>query len=151
MQLLGGGNTGEDSWDAHGELEKNHRKRPAGVDMPMRGLLKDLKARGLLDTTLVVSHTEFGRMPISQSVSGRDHSPYGFSVWLAGGGAKGGQVIGATDEFGYRAAVEPLPINDSHATILHKLGLDHTQLTCFHNGGLHRLTNVAGEVIRHLA
>jgi len=151
VQLFGGGNAGEDSWDAHGELEKNHRKRAAGVDKPMRGLLKDLKARGLLDTTLVVWHTEFGRMPISQSVSGRDHSPYGFSVWLAGGGVKGGQVIGATDEFGYRAAVEPHPINDLHATLLHKLGLDHTQLTYFHNGRMHRLTDVAGEVIPQLA
>jgi uncharacterized protein (DUF1501 family) len=151
VQLFGGGNAGEDSWDAHGELEKNHRKRAAAVDKPMRGLLKDLKARGLLDSTLVVWHSEFGRMPISQSVSGRDHSPYGFSVWMAGGGTKGGQVIGATDEFGYRAVVDPHPINDLHATILHKLGLDHTQLTYFHNGRMHRLTDVAGEVIPQLA
>jgi hypothetical protein len=150
VQLFAGGNAAE-SWDAHGELEKNHRKRAAAVDKPTRGLLKDLKARGLLDSTLVVWHTEFGRMPISQALSGRDHSPYGFSVWLAGGGIKGGQVIGATDEFGYRAAVDPHPINDLHATILHKLGLDHTQLTYFHNGRMHRLTDVAGEVIPQLA
>ena len=90
-------------------------------------------------------------MPISQSISGRDHSPYGFSIWLAGGGIKGGQVIGATDEFGYRPAVEPHSINDLHATVLHKLGLDHTQLTYLHNGRMHRLTDVAGEVIPQLA
>jgi len=150
VQLFAGGNAAE-SWDAHGELEKNHRKRAAIVDRPIRGLLKDLKSRGLLDSTLVVWHTEFGRMPISQSVSGRDHSPAGFSIWLAGGGIKGGQVIGATDEFGYRAAVEPHSINDLHATILHKLGLDHTQLTYLHNGRMHRLTDVSGDVIPQLA
>jgi hypothetical protein len=150
VQLYGGGMAAE-SWDAHGALEKNHRKRAGAVDKPISGLLKDLKARGLLDSTLVVWHTEFGRMPISQAVSGRDHSPYGFSIWLAGGGIKGGQVIGATDEFGYRAVVDPHPINDLHATVLHKLGLDHTQLTYFHNGRMHRLTDVAGEVIPQLA
>jgi hypothetical protein len=150
VQLYAGGRPAE-SWDAHGQLEKNHRHRAAAVDKPIRGLLKDLKARGLLDSTLVVWHSEFGRMPISQSVSGRDHSPAGFSVWLAGGGIKGGQVIGATDEFGYRATVEPHPINDLHATVLHKLGLDHTQLTFFHNGRMQRLTDVAGEVIPQLA
>jgi hypothetical protein len=149
VQLYAGGRPAE-SWDAHGDLEKNHRRRAAVVDKPIRGLLKDLKSRGMLDSTLVVWHTEFGRMPISQSVSGRDHSPAGFSVWLAGGGIKGGQVIGATDEFGYRAAVEPHPINDLHATVLHKLGLDHTQLTFFHNGRMQRLTDVAGEVIPQL-
>jgi hypothetical protein len=151
VQLFGGGNSGDDSWDAHGRLEKNHRGRAAAVDKPIRGLLMDLKSRGLLGTTLVVWHSEFGRLPISQSVSGRDHSPYGFTVWMAGGGVKGGQVIGATDEFGYRATVEPHPINDLHATILHLLGLDHTQLTYFHNGRMHRLTDVAGEIIRQVA
>ncbi len=151
VQLFGGGNAGDDSWDAHANLEKNHRKRAAAVDKPIRGLLLDLKARGLLDSTLVVWHSEFGRLPISQSVSGRDHSPYGFSVWLAGGGVKGGQVIGATDDFGYRAAVDPHPINDLHATILHMLGLEHTRLTYFHNGRMHRLTDVAGAVIPQLS
>jgi hypothetical protein len=151
VQLFGGGNALDDSWDAHGNIEKNHRKRAAAVDKPIRGLLKDLKSRGLLDSTLVVWHTEFGRLPISQSVSGRDHSPYGFSAWLAGGGVKGGQVIGATDDFGYRAAVDPHSVNDLHATILHLLGLEHTQLTFFHNGRMHRLTDVAGEVIPQIA
>ena len=147
VQLFGGGNALDDSWDAHSNLEKNHRKRAAAIDKPIRGLLTDLKARGMLDSTLVVWHSEFGRLPISQSISGRDHSPYGFSVWFAGGGVKGGQVIGATDEFGYRAAIDPHTINDFHATILHLLGLDHTQLTYFHNGRMFRLTDVAGEVI----
>jgi hypothetical protein len=151
VQLFGGGNAGEDSWDAHSNLEKNHRKRAAAVDKPIRGLLTDLKSRGLLESTLVLWHTEFGRLPISQSVSGRDHSPYGFSVWLAGGGVKGGQVIGATDEFGYRATIEPHSVNDLHATVLHHLGLDHTQLTFFQNGRMHRLTDVSGDVIPQLS
>jgi hypothetical protein len=150
VQLFAGGNAIE-SWDAHRDLEKNHRQRAAAIDKPIHGLLTDLKSRGLLDSTLVVWHTEFGRMPISQSVSGRDHNPGGFSIWLAGGGVKGGQVIGGTDEFGYHAVVEPHSINDLHATILHKLGLDHTQLTYFHNGRMHRLTDVSGEVIPQLA
>lgn len=148
VQLYGGGNAQDDSWDAHGDIEKNHRKRAAPVDRPIRGLLKDLKSRGLLDSTLVVWHTEFGRLPISQSIRGRDHSPKGFSIWMAGGGVKGGQVIGATDEFGYKATVEPHSINDMHATILHLLGLDHTRLTYLYNGRPHRLTDVSGEVIR---
>ncbi|MFN8009099.1 MAG: DUF1501 domain-containing protein [Terriglobia bacterium] len=151
VQLFGGGNALDDSWDAHSNLDKNHRKRATAIDKPVRGLLTDLKARGMLDSTLVVWHTEFGRLPISQSISGRDHSPYGFSVWFAGGGVKGGQVIGATDDFGYRAAVDPHSINDFHATILSLLGLDHTQLTFFHNGRMHRLTDVAGEVIQGVA
>jgi hypothetical protein len=150
VQLFGGGNAGDDSWDAHANLEMNHRRRAAAVDKPISGLLKDLKSRGLLDSTLVVWHSEFGRLPISQSISGRDHNPYGFSVWLAGGGVKGGQVIGATDDFGYRATVDPRPINDLHATILHVLGLDHTKLTYSHDGRQFRLTDVAGEVIHQI-
>jgi hypothetical protein len=148
VQLYGGGNAGDDSWDAHGDVDKNHRKRAAAVDKPISGLLRDLKGCGLLDSTLVVWHTEFGRLPISQSIRGRDHGPKGFSVWMAGGGIKGGQVIGATDEFGYQAAVEPHSVNDLHATILQMLGLDHTKLTYFYNGRPQRLTDVSGEVIR---
>jgi uncharacterized protein (DUF1501 family) len=150
VQLFGGGNFGDDTWDAHFNIEPNHRKRAAAVDKPISGLLKDLKSRGLLDSTLVVWHTEFGRLPISQSISGRDHNPAGFSVWMAGGGIKGGQVIGATDEFGYHAAVDPHPVNDFHATILHTLGLDHTKLTYLHNGRQFRLTDVAGNVIQQM-
>lgn len=147
VQLYAGSNAA-DSWDAHADLEGNHRRRAHAADKPISGLLKDLKSRGLLDSTLVVWHTEFGRLPISQSISGRDHNPKGFTVWLAGGGCKGGSVVGETDEFGYAAAVEPHTINDLHATILHLLGLDHTQLTYVHNGRRHRLTDVSGDVIK---
>jgi hypothetical protein len=147
VQLYAGSNAA-DSWDAHAELETNHRKRASAVDKPIRGLLKDLKSRGLLETTLVVWHTEFGRLPISQSISGRDHSPKGFSIWMAGGGVKGGRVIGATDEFGYRAVVEPHTVNDMHATILYALGLDHTKLTYMYNGRPQRLTDVSGEPVQ---
>ena len=150
VQLFGGANSA-DSWDAHSKLEENHRKRAAAVDLPIRGLLKDLKSRGLLDSTLVVWHSEFGRLPISQFVDGRDHNPYGFCIWMAGGGAKGGEVVGATDEFGYAAVEEAHTIHDFHATILHFLGLDHTRLTYFHSGREHRLTDVAGEVIQKMA
>ncbi len=150
VQLFGGANAA-DSWDAHGKLELNHRRRAAAVDKPIQGLLKDLKARGLLDETLVVWHSEFGRLPISQSIDGRDHSPHGFTVWMAGGGVKGGQVIGSTDDFGYKAVEQPHPIHDFHATILHLLGLDHTKLTFLHNGREFRLTDVAGNVMAGIA
>jgi uncharacterized protein (DUF1501 family) len=146
VQLFGGANAA-DSWDAHGKLEQNHRKRASAVDKPIAGLLQDLKSRGQLEDTLVVFHSEFGRLPISQSIDGRDHSPHGFSVWMAGGGVKGGQVIGATDDFGYKATEEPHSVNDFHATILHLLGLDHTKLTYLHNGRNFRLTDVSGDVI----
>ena len=149
VQLYAGSNA-TDSWDAHAELEKNHRTRAAAADKPIRGLIQDLKSRGLLDSTLVVWHTEFGRLPISQSISGRDHSPRGFSIWMAGGGVKGGRVIGATDEFGYQATVEPHSVNDMHATILYALGLDHTRLTYMYNGRPQRLTDVSGDVIQAL-
>jgi hypothetical protein len=147
VQLFGGANAGDDSWDAHGDIEKNHRMRAAPVDKPISGLLKDLKSRGLLNSTLVVWHTEFGRLPISQSIRGRDHNPKGFSVWMAGAGIKPGQVIGATDDFGYATVSEPHSINDLHATILHLLGFDHTRLTYTYNGRPFRLTDVSGEVI----
>jgi hypothetical protein len=147
VQLFGGANAGDDSWDAHGDVDKNHRKRAAAVDKPIAGLLTDLKSRGLLDSTLVVWHTEFGRLPISQSIRGRDHNPKGFSVWFAGAGVKPGQAIGSTDEFGYAAATEPHSINDFHATILHLVGFDHTRLTYTFNGRPFRLTDVSGEVI----
>ncbi len=147
VQLYAGSNAA-DSWDAHGDIEGNHRKRARAADKPIGGLLKDLKSRGLLDSTLVVWHTEFGRLPVSQSINGRDHNPKGFTVWLAGGGVKGGSVVGATDEFGYAASEEPRTINDLHATVLHLLGLDHTKLTYVHNGRPHRLTDVSGDVIK---
>ena len=116
----------------------------------MAGLLEDLKRRGLLETTLVVWGGEFGRMPISQSAIGRDHNPHGFSMWLAGGGVKGGQILGATDELGYRAVEEPCSTHDLHATILHCLGLDHRKLTYYYGGRDQRLTNVGGDPILKL-
>jgi uncharacterized protein (DUF1501 family) len=109
-----------------------------------------LKRRGLLDSTLVIWHGEFGRMPISQRMDGRDHNPYGFTVWMAGGGVKGGSIVGATDEFGYKAEEDKKSINDLHATILHLLGFDHEKLTYPHNGRDVRLTDVSGEVIREI-
>ncbi len=147
VQLFGGANAA-DSWDAHKKLEENHRRRAAAVDKPIRGLIEDLKSRGLLESTLVVFHTEFGRTPISQAIDGRDHSPHGFSGWMAGGGVQGGQVIGATDDFGYKPVEDAHSVHDLHATILHLLGLDHTRLTFRHNGRDFRLTDVAGEVIQ---
>jgi uncharacterized protein (DUF1501 family) len=117
------------------------------VDRPVAGLLKDLKARGLLDDTLVVWATEFGRTPFSQGGKGRDHNPYGFTMWLAGGGVKGGQAVGETDEFGMYAAKGKVSVNDFHATLLHALGLDHEKLTYPHSGRDERLTDVSGRVV----
>ena len=145
----GGGNFGE-SWDAHWDLKENHGQHCAETDKPIAGLLTDLKSRGLLDDTLVIWHGEFGRMPISQRMSGRDHNPHGFTVWLAGGGVKGGTVVGATDEYGLEAVEKPKKVNDLHATILHLMGFDHTRLTYLHNGRFMRLTDVEGEVIKEV-
>lgn len=118
----------DDGWDAHSKLKDNHTKRSMAVDKPIAGLLKDLKQRGLLDETLVVFATEFGRTPGAESSDGRDHHPYGFSVWLAGGGVKGGTVHGATDEIGFHAVENRHYVTDIHATLLHQLGLDHRKL-----------------------
>jgi hypothetical protein len=144
VQLYCGDTNG---WDGHNDVDGNHSKLCAQSDQPVAGLLKDLKSRGLLDSTLVVWGGEFGRMPMSEAGDGRDHNPHGFSMWLAGGGIKGGQVIGATDAVGLRAVEERTHAHDLHATILHLLGLDHTRLTYRHNGREERLTDVAGEVI----
>jgi hypothetical protein len=135
-------------WDAHDDLNGNHEKMCGHVDRPIAALLKDLKQRGLLDSTLVVWATEFGRTPMSQGGKGRDHNPYGFTMWLAGGGVKGGKAIGATDEFGLRAEENRISVHDFHATLLHLLGLDHEQLTYLHSGRDERLTDVAGRVVR---
>ena len=145
----GGGNFGE-SWDAHWDLKENHEMHCGETDKPIAGLLTDLKSRGMLDETLVIWHGEFGRMPISQKMTGRDHNPYGFSIWLAGGGVKGGTVVGATDEFGYAAVEDKKSINDVHATVLHLLGLDHKKLTYLHNGRHMRLTDVSGNLIKEI-
>ena len=139
-----------DEWDAHGSIKDNHDARCAETDVPIAGLLADLKARGLLDETLVIWGGEFGRMPVSEGGQGRDHNPHGFLVWLAGAGVKGGTSYGETDEIGYKAAVNPVTVNDLHATVLHLLGLDHERLTYAHNGRRFRLTDVAGNVLHKI-
>src|SRR5262249_7438461 len=134
-------------WDAHDDVNANHEKMCGLVDKPIAALLADLKQRGMLKDTLVVWCSEFGRTPNSQGGKGRDHNPLGYTMWLAGGGAKGGTVVGATDEFGLKAVEERISVNDCHATILHLLGLDHEKLTYLHNGRDERLTDVAGRVV----
>ncbi len=144
VQLYCGDTNG---WDGHSDIEGNHGKLALQSDRPIAGLLKDLKARGLLESTLVIWGGEFGRTPMSEGDSGRDHNPHGFSMWLAGGGVQGGQMIGQTDAIGLRAINDRMHVNDIHATILHLLGFDHERLTYRHNGRNERLTNVAGQVI----
>ncbi len=144
VQLYCGDTNG---WDGHSDVEGNHTKLCLESDWPVAGLLADLKTRGLLDSTLVIWGGEFGRMPMSEGSNGRDHNPHGFCMWLAGGGVKGGQVIGATDAIGLRAAEDKTHVHDLHATILHLLGLDHERLTFHHNGRDQRLTDIAGNVI----
>jgi hypothetical protein len=139
--------TGNDRWDAHSNLLKNHADNARAVDQPIAGLIQDLKQRGLLDETLIVWSGEFGRTPFAQGSDGRDHSPFGFSLWLAGGGVQGGTVYGQTDEFGYRTIENKTEIHDLHATMLHLLGIDHTRLSFRFAGRDMRLTDVAGKVI----
>lgn len=135
-------------WDAHGGLRNNHSTNAAKVDQPIAGLLKDLKRRGLLEETLVVWGTEFGRTPAAQGSDGRDHHPHAFSMWMAGGGIRGGMTHGATDEFGYYVARDKVIMHDLQATILHQLGLDHSQLTFQHAGREFRLADVDGNVVQ---
>jgi hypothetical protein len=139
---------GHDRWDQHSGLKKGHEDNARAVDQPIAGLLKDLKARGLLADTLVLWGGEFGRTPFAQGGDGRDHNPYGFSVWLAGGGVKGGITHGETDEFGYKAVQDRVEMHDLHATLLHLLGVDHTKLTFRFGGRDMRLTDVHGEVVK---
>jgi hypothetical protein len=139
---------GAGNWDGHKQLKKDYDRHGPILDRPLAGLLKDLKARGLLQDSLVVWSTEFGRMPTFQKgAQGRDHNPKGFTVWFAGAGVKKGFSHGATDEFGHKAVEKVATIYDFHATILHLLGLDHEKLTYYHNGIKRRLTNVHGEVV----
>lgn len=149
VQLFNGAKarTDVDDWDAHSNLADNHGAHAREIDKPIAGLIRDLKQRGLLDETLVVWHSEFGRMPISQKGLGRDHNPGAMSFWMAGARIRGGQVIGATDEFGYRATEQPVSYHDFHATLLHLLGVDHKRLTYYFNGRQMRLTDVHGELI----
>jgi hypothetical protein len=152
VQLYSGGGHLEDTWDAHQSVEKNHGQHAAEVDQPIAALLTDLQARGLLDSTLVVWGGEFGRMPFSEGRGepGRNHNPYGFSMWFAGAGVKGGIAYGATDEFGFEAVEKKAHVHDLHATILHLMGLDHEKLTYFHQGRHERLTDVAGIVVKDI-
>lgn len=145
VQLYSGSGSG---WDAHADIEDNHSKMCASSDQPVAGLVADLKARGLLDSTLVVWGGEFGRTPFNEKGKGRDHNPWGFTIWMAGGGVKGGQVIGATDEIGLRAVEKPYHVHDIHATILHLLGLNHLNLTVLHSGRFERPTINGGNLIK---
>jgi len=149
VQLYHGGlgNQNTDTWDAHGNVQQNHTQHAGEVDLPISGMLTDLKALGLLDETLVIWQSEFGRMPISQRGLGRDHNPGTMSIWMAGAKIKGGQAIGASDEFGYKAEQQIVTTHDLHATILHLTGMDHTKLTYSYQGRMMRLTDVYGEVI----
>lgn len=149
VQVWNGNGMNADDWDGHTQCDRNHQARAAQTDKAVAGLLTDLKSRGLLDSTLVIWGGEFGRSPTSDGGAGgsdgRDHNPYGFTIWMAGGGVKGGQVIGSTDELGLRAVGDPVHLNDLHATILGLLGLDHTKLTYPYLGRDFRLTDVGGK------
>jgi hypothetical protein len=155
VQLISGGTFGSPrrNWDGHEDMKANHGQEALRIDRPVAGLLRDLRRRGLLDDTLVLCTTEFGRTPFTQSPAdvvgaGRDHNQYGFTVWLAGAGLKHGMAFGATDEIGWKAAENVVTWPDFHATVLHLLGIDHEKLTFYHNGIRRRLTNVHGQVIR---
>jgi hypothetical protein len=150
VQVYSGGGHNDQTWDAHTDVNKNHELHCGETDQPIAALLTDLKQRGLLDTTLVFWAGEFGRTPTGQNGKGRDHSPRGFSTWMAGGGVKGGQVVGKTDPFGYAAVDNKVHVHDLHATLLHLMGMDHTLLTYFHGGRDHRVTDVSGRVVREL-
>jgi len=150
VQIYSGGNEGPRAWDAHDDVLKNHNERCEETDLPIAGLLQDLKQRGLLDSTLVIWGGEFGRTPIAESGKGRDHHPHAFTMWMAGGGVRGGVVHGETDEFGYHVVRDAVTVPDLHATCLHLLGLDHTKLTYRHQGRDFRLTDVSGSVLHQL-
>lgn len=155
VQIYSGGMENERSWDGHTDIAANHRQFAGETDVPIAGLLTDLKQRGLLEETLVIWGGEFGRLPVAQrpkngKQTGRDHNPHAFTTWFAGGGVKGGAHHGQTDEIGHKAVVDRVAVHDLHATILHLLGLDHTRLTYRHNGRNFRLTDVSGKVIRSI-
>jgi uncharacterized protein (DUF1501 family) len=135
-------------WDSHSGMEKNHSRLCGNVDQPIVGLIQDLKQRGLLDETLVIWGGEFGRTPMSEKGDGRDHNPTGFTMWMAGGGVKGGQTIGATDELGLHATEDRLHVHDLHATVLDLLGLDHSKVVYMHKGRPERVDLNEGEVLK---
>ena len=138
------------NWDSHEDLKKDHGNMAASMDQPAAALLMDLKSRGMLDDTIVIWTTEFGRMPCSQGSAGRDHNPFTFTSWLAGGGIKGGAIYGESDEWSYKAIDKPTYCYDLHATVLHLLGIDHERLSVRHNGIDRRLTDVHGHVIKEI-
>lgn len=148
--VVSGGGAANLQWDAHKDVEENHRRMSARIDRPIAGLLQDLKRRGLLDSTLVVWGGEFGRSPEAQDGVGRDHHALGFTMWMAGGGVKGGQTIGATDEIGLKAVESPYHFRDIHTTILHLLGLEQEALNYLHQGRKERLTEILGRVIEEI-
>ena len=157
VQLFSGGSFGNPriNWDGHENMVQNHGQEAPRIDRPIAGLLRDLRRRGMLDDTLVLFTTEFGRTPFTQSAAnvvgqGRDHNQYGFTVWLAGAGLKHGMSYGATDEIGWKASEDIVTWYDFHATVLHLLGIDHERLTFYHNGIRRRLTNVHGAVLHEL-
>jgi Protein of unknown function (DUF1501) len=157
VQLFSGGSFGNPriNWDGHENMRQNHGQEAPRIDRPIAGLLRDLRRRGMLDDTLVLFTTEFGRTPFTQSAAntvglGRDHNQYGFSVWLAGAGLKHGMTYGATDDVGWKAVEKLVNWYDFHATVLHLLGIDHERLTFYHNGIRRRLTNVHGEVLHEI-
>src|SRR2546425_427149 len=150
VQVYSGGGPISMQWDAHTHLVANHQKMCSLTDQPIAALLQDLKQRGLLESTLVIWGSEFGRLPMSQGGNGRDHNPHGYTMWFAGGGVKGGQVIGDTDEMGLRALEPRHPMRDFHATILHLMGLDQDRLWFLHNGRNERLTDFGGNVITEM-
>ena len=146
---IGAGNA-PNPWDQHGELARGHAAMAHQVDQPIAALMVDLKQRGLLDETLVIWAGEFGRTPFSQGTNGRDHNPFGFSIWLAGGGVRGGTIYGRTDDLGYHVVDKPTTVYDLWATVLHLLGLDHTRLAHLSGGRNHRLTDVHGNVLHDI-
>jgi hypothetical protein len=154
VQLFNGGAFGSPriNWDGHEAVKENHETQAATMDRPVAGLMQDLKRRGMLDDTVLIWNTEFGRSPATQGIgsTGRDHHPDAFTCFLAGAGVKKGFSHGATDEVGYFASDQPVSIYDFHATILHLLGIDHERLTFYHNGIKRRLTDVHGQVVRNV-
>lgn len=146
IQIYAGGAHNDDNWDAHGDLVKNHTYHCGRTDMPIAGLLKDLKQRGLLEKTLVIWGGEFGRQPTAEYAkgTGRDHNSFGFTMWMAGGGIKGGQSVGATDELGNNAVEDRFHVKNLHATVLQQMGLDPNRLSYFHAGLEQRLVGVEG-------
>ena len=155
VQLFSGGAFGSPriNWDGHEDMRENHAREAIRIDQPIAALIRDLRQRGMLDDTLVVFTSEFGRTPFTQSAAGvlgagRDHNQYGFTVWMAGAGLKPGLAFGSTDEVGWKAVEDRVSWHDFHATVLHLLGIDHERLTFYHNGIQRRLTNVHGEIVR---